>query len=214
MIAWLSLALLASPPSGLWAGYQEVEGKRELPVLGSVKTLARTWFLAEVTATPDGGFTLTQRPCHVEFKPVMGVQVDMPATTVPKLPPSVGTFQPEGPGYAAPGWVTAWDVTDIDGDGHPGVTLAVRAPLCGGRLFVASQATTRARARMNGGALEGRVQVDVKQQVLGADGACLRQFAADEAEQVSGWFRMVPVAVGTVCPVEPSKWPALPKQGP
>lgn len=213
MSAWL-VALLAPPTPGVWAGYQEVEGKREVPLLGVVKTLARTWFLAELTPTPSGGFRLTQRPCHVEFKPVMGVRVGMAPEAVPKLPPSVGTFEPEGPGFAAQGWVTAWDATDIDQDGHPGVTMRIEAPLCGGLLYVASQATTRARARMQGDALEGRVQVDVKQQVLGAEGACLRQFAASEAEQVSGWFRLVPMPEGTQCPTDLATWPALPKQAP
>lgn len=211
--AWLLLGALTSPPAaGLWAGYQEVEGNRDLPLLGTVKTLARTWFLAEVTPTPDGGFVLTQRPCHVAFKPVLGVQVEMPVSAIPKLPPSVGTFRPEGADFVAPAWITAWDATDIDGDGHPGLTMRVEAPLCGGRLYVASQATTRARARMHNGALEGRVQVEVKQTMLGAQGACLRQFATDETEQVSGWFRLVAVPPETRCPLDPAKWPALPKK--
>ena len=202
------------PPAGLWAGYQEVQGFQVLPVMGKVATRSRTWLLATLAPTPDGGFTLTERGCMVDFKPVLGVQVEMPAATVARLPTTLATFQVEGADFVAPGWQAGWGTEDVDGDGHPGVTLSVRAPLCGGQLYVASTATTRARARMHEGALEARIAIDVEQTMLGAEGACLREVASNETQHLTGWLRLVPVPAGTTCPTDPAVWPALPKQAP
>ncbi|MEZ4473802.1 MAG: hypothetical protein R3F60_24030 [bacterium] len=176
-----------------------------------MQTRSQTWFLATLTPTIGGGFTLEQRPCRVEIAPVLGVSVRMDPAAVPRLPAAVATFQRQPDGsFGAPGWTAGWDAEDVDGDGHPGLTLAVDAPLCGGRLYVASQSTTRARLRAHDGALEARIAVQVEQRVLGADGACLKATAADETQALTGWFRLVPVPPGTTCPTDPARWPALP----
>lgn len=209
MIAIL-IGLLAPPGPTTWAGMQEVVGSQDVPVIGTVKTRNRSWFIAERRATADG-FELVQRPCGVSFDPVMGVQVAMRPDAVPKLPAATLRFtrQPDG-SFGVVNAQSGWDRTDHDADGQPGVTVQVKAAICGGTLQVASQTLTTARLKAVKDGLEGPVRVQVKQTILGASGACLKKAAADSDEAMSGWVRLVPVPAGATCQTwKPARWPTL-----
>ncbi|MEZ4468425.1 MAG: hypothetical protein R3F43_29310 [bacterium] len=97
------------------------------------------------------------------------------------------------------GGTAGWDAEDVDGDGHPGLTLAVDAPLCGGRSTWPARARPGRACGPHDGAL-ARIAVQVEQRVR-ADGACLKATAADETQALTGWFRLAPVpSPGTTCP--------------
>lgn len=207
--------LAAPPPPTLWAGVQEVTGERAVPVIGTLKTTNRSWFLAERRETADG-FELVQRACGVHFAPVMGVQVAIPDAAIQRVPPATVRLktQPDGT-VGAVGAESGWDRGDVDGDGRPGLTVTVKAAICGGALQVASAASTAIRLRVVGEALEGQVKVRVKQTVLGADGACLKKAAEDTDETHAGWVRLVPVPAGATCKTwQPAQWPALKRDAP
>lgn len=207
----LLVALLAPPQPTHWIGYQEVTGEKAVPVLGTLKTRNRAWFLAERRPTAEG-FVIVQRPCHVDFDPVMGVKVKVSPALLRNLPATEAHFTPLPDGtFGARGWQSGWGPEDVDDDGRPGATVTVEAPMCGGKLYVASTSTTKARAKTHNGGLDGRVQVTVKQQILGAEGACLKSTAEDSLEHHAGWFRLVPTTPDTTCRTfSRQAWPAAP----
>src|SRR5690606_27773052 len=96
-------------------------------------------------------------------------------------------------------WVTEWGEDDVDGDGNPGATVIVEAPICSGTIFVGgfSQSTTRATDKE--GAIEGEMRSRVGHRILGTSGGCLRLAARDSEETVTGTFAYVPVPPGTTC---------------
>lgn len=224
-IAPMLIAQLAVPPSAapvptpaavtLWAGAQEVTGSRKIPVIGTVKTRNLSWFIAEKRATKDG-FELVQRPCGVSFDSVMGVQVQIDPKAVQSVPPATLRFTNEPDGsFGARAATSGWDAADHDGDGKPGITVSVKAALCGGALQVASQTSTSARLRMVGAALEGVVKVQVKQEILGAEGLCLKKAAEDSDEALTGWVRLVPAEPTATCQTwTGARWPALKRDTP
>lgn len=188
-----------TPGATRWLGYQEVEGERTIPVLGTLKTRNRNWFVADRVPQPGGGFVLQQHTCDVAFDPVLGVQVRMTRALIEAMPRVAVAFErlPDGT-FGARGWHHGWDAADLEGDGHPGATVTVEAPVCGGDLYVASDSLTRARAKDTAGGLDARLVVDVKQQILGASSDCLRQASSDTEERLQGWFRLVPAPQGDV----------------
>jgi hypothetical protein len=205
------LASPAAPPPTRWLGYQEVTGTKDVPVIGTLTTRNRSWFVAERHPTP-AGFRLVQRPCHVDFDRVMGVKVAVAPALLANLPATDAQFDllPDGT-FGAQGWRSGWDEGDVDRDGKPGATVTVEAPMCGGKLYVASTSTTKARAKAHNGGIDGRVQITVEQHILGADGACLKATAEDSTEQHAGWFRLVPAPDGATCAdFDRRTWPAAP----
>ncbi|MGK0359715.1 MAG: hypothetical protein ACI9U2_002021 [Bradymonadia bacterium] len=206
---------LAPPAVTLWAGAQEVTGSRNIPLLGAVKTRNLSWFIAERRATKDG-FELVQRPCGVRFDSVMGVQVHISGEAVQSVPPATLRFTTEPDGsFGARAATSGWDASDHDGDGKPGITVGVKAAVCGGSLQVASQASTSARLRAVGAGLEGVVKVHVKQQILAAEGACLKRAAQDSDETLTGWVRLVPAPGTATCQTwSAARWPALKRSTP
>ncbi len=208
MIAAMVALLLSTPPAPLWAGYQEVTGEREVPILGTVTTRNRTWFLARWDRDGDG-YVLRQRTCGVRFDRVMGVGVKLPDRLLARLPVQTARFVPRGDGTWFGEWESGWGGEDLDADGRPGVTIEVDAPMCGGRIQVASRTVSRAQLRADGEVLEGGVVVDVTQDVLGASNACLRSASDDTREQHRGWMRLVPVPPDSTCGRwRTDEWPA------
>jgi hypothetical protein len=203
-----TLALLLSPPPTLWAGYQEVAGERDVPVLGTVTTRNRTWFLARWEPEGDG-YVLRQRTCGVDFDRVMGVAVKMPDRLLARLPVTTARFAPRADGSWFGQWESGWGAEDLDADGRPGVTIVVDAPMCGGRVQVTSSTVSRATLKPDGEALAGGVVVDVTQSVLDASNACLRSASEDTREQHRGWMRLVPVPPDSTCGRwRTDEWPA------
>ncbi|MCA9545548.1 MAG: hypothetical protein KC613_14185 [Myxococcales bacterium] len=214
-LALLAALLAPTAPTAalptLYAGYMEVVGTKDVPVIGTLKTRNRTWFLAERTPTEDGGFALRQRICQVEFDRVMGVQVKLGPALLEHLPAVEARLDPLPGGFFGGRWAQGWDATDVDRDGKPGGTIVVDAPMCGGRLYVQSQTVTKAKARPVEGAIDGRIAVSVDQKILGADSACLKAASEDEHLEQTGWFRLVPVPADATCLAwRRADWPAAP----
>ncbi|MBU0550572.1 hypothetical protein KKF91_00025 [Myxococcota bacterium] len=211
--AWLALALLSGPlpgPEGLWAGYQEVAGQRDVAVLGEVKMRNRAWFLARWRQEGER-WIMEQEVCDVDFDPVLGSQVRLPLRALRRLPRAKAVFERWGKSWRARGWRSGWGAEDIDEDGAPGVTMVIDAPMCGGRLHVASDTITQAELRPEGQGWSARLRVRVAQKILGADSLCLGQVASDAQDRLRGFFRLAPVPEGSACADwARADWPAPP----
>ncbi len=181
----------------LWAGHQVTFGQRDVPFRGEVETRMDSFVLARMSREGEL-IILEQTACHVRFSKVAGVMVHMNVQALPRtrmvLAAAEGTAE-ELVGRS----LVAWGREDLDDDGHPGVTVHVQAPVCSGDLYVSNVSKTKARATLDAARLEGRAKVHVKQQILGAEGACLSAVAKNTDERQSGPFAYVPVPEGTSC---------------
>ena len=182
----------------LWAGHQVVKGARSVPLLGSVETRTDSYFLATVERTGEGTILLKQRTCRVDIAEAAGVQVSFLPGAAPKLPLATLLLRKKGDA-----WYTAfesgWGDEDADGDGNPGVTMQVEAPICSGKIFVTSQSRTQLRGREKDGGLAGEARAVSDQKTISADGMCLRTMAKDERDSVQGAFAYVPVQADATC---------------
>jgi hypothetical protein len=182
-----------------WVGHQITRGQRNLPVLGDMKTRSDTWVVADVVRTPSS-IELVERACRVRVVESPGAHISMPDAAVRQLPPVRTRYERRpGGGWQAGPWRAGWDAQDHDHDGHPGLTVTVEAPLCGGQLYVASDVLSLARAELQDGALVGELKVKLGQKILGAEGKCLSVLAADSQEKLWGTFAYVPVARDATC---------------
>lgn len=187
----------------VWAGHQVSFGKRDVPFRGEVRTRTDTWTIARVTHVGDK-ITLTQDACMVVIKPVAGVKVRMDARA---LPANEFGFSSNGVDLKGSSEVS-WAREDVDGDGHPGMTVHVDSSVCSGDLYVANRSRTSARAELSGDALRGTARITVDQEILGAKGACLSVVASDTHEVVSGPFAYAPVEATATCrSLMQSGWP-------
>ncbi len=181
----------------LWAGHQVALGRREIPVKGEVETRMDSFVLARLVR--QGNLVeLHQTACHVRFSKVAGVTVLMQADALPETRMVFASDADDGTLLEGRS-VVAWAAEDLDDDGHPGITVRVQAPVCAGELYVSNRSKTKATARLTPTRLEGRAKVHVRQQILGAEGACLSAVAKDTDEHQSGPFAYVPVPEGTTC---------------
>jgi hypothetical protein len=197
MLASLLLAATsyALPAQGTWAGHHVTLGRRDVPFLGRRETRTDAWVLARLRSRADGSIEIAQETCRVAFGRVAGVQVSMDGHALPSS--TLKLFEDDG---ALGGRsVVAWDEDDVDDDGHPGMTVRVRARVCSGELYVANRSDTRARARVVDGRIYGTTSVHVVQTVLGARGACLSVVASDTDERQRGTFAFAPVDAGETC---------------
>ncbi len=193
----------ASLDGQVWAGHQVTFGRRDVPFKGEVRTRTDTWTIARVRHDDDR-ITLTQEACMVVIRPVAGVKVRMDARA---LPANDFGFSSNGVDLKGASEVS-WRREDVDGDGHPGMTVHVDSPVCSGDLYVANRSSTKARAVLEGDALRGKARVTVDQEILGAKGACLSVVADDTHEVVSGPFAYAPVSNTATCSsLMGSGWP-------
>ncbi len=190
----LAAMATASLDGQVWAGHQVSFGRRSVPFKGEVETRTDTWTLARVRHEDDR-ITLTQDACMVVIRPVAGVKVHMDARG---LPANDFDFSSNGVDLKGESEVS-WRREDVDGDGHPGMTVHVDSPVCSGDLYVGNRSRTKARAVLEGDALRGKARVTVDQEILGAKGACLSVVADDTHEVVSGPFAYAPVSNTATC---------------
>lgn len=201
--------------STLWAGHQVTFGRRSIPFKGEVETRMDSFVLARMRRDGDV-IELEQTACHVRFSKVAGVTVHMNAGALPSTrmvfaaaPRDEGAPQAHGLQGRS---IVAWSTEDLDDDGHPGVTVRVQAPVCSGELYVSNRSRTRATATLDAERLRGRATVHVKQEILGADGACLEAVAKATDERQSGPFAYVPVPEDTTCETLLRRgWPVIAK---
>ena len=192
----LATAAAAAELPTLWAGHQVTFGKREIPFKGEVQTRMDSFVLARLRRDGDV-VRLEQTACDVRFAKVAGVTVVMNATKLPETQTLFAADRDDGDFVGRS--IVAWANEDVDGDGNPGMTVKVQAPVCSGELYVTNRSKTKASALIGPERIEGRAKVHVRQEVLGAEGACLSAVAQTTDERVSGPFAYVPVPEGTTC---------------
>jgi hypothetical protein len=189
----------------LWAGHQVSYGEREIPFRGTVVTRVDSLVLARVKME-GSRLMISQVACAVRFDEVAGVRISMDADKLPRARMNF-ELQADGETFVAKSLVS-WDDADIDGDGHPGMTIGVDAAACDGDLYVSNRSRTRAEGQFDPKAFRGSAKVKVVQEVLGANGRCLGVVARDTDEVVSGPFAYVGVPLGTTCEsLISSGWP-------
>ncbi|HWB78728.1 MAG TPA: hypothetical protein VG755_27370 [Nannocystaceae bacterium] len=197
LTSWLAAAAdgSAGPTREVWAGHQIVFGSRDVPFEGTVATRTDTFTLARVRRRDDS-VELTQIACRVLVEPVAGVEVKIDAAALPR---SAMRFAKDDAGEFVADAQLGWGEDDVDGDGNPGVTVRVQAPVCSGELYVSNQSRTRAQAAYDRDRFEGRAAVRVVQHIIDAKGACLSVVARDTDERVRGPFAFVRVAADATC---------------
>ncbi len=206
------VAVLVSPAPLLaqetWAGHQVVYGHRDIPFVGRIDFRTDSFVVARVQRYGQY-IELEQTPCQIDFSEALGVKIAMDKQTLRKLPPAVVRFQLLALGKArSDSWFVGWGGEDLDGDGKPGVTVDVDAPLCGGSLYVANGSTSLATARLTEGGMVGDVWVHVQQEVLDASNFCLSWFSAETNERQTGTFAYQKVDDGATCESLASRpWP-------
>ncbi len=199
----LLLILFSSVPARagadeLWAGHQILIGHRKLPILGLLETRTESFHLARVERHGDR-LLLHQRTCRMEVAPVAGVHVRFLPEGVLRMPPSLIPYARRGERWEGGPWITEWGEEDVDGDGNPGATLVVEAPICGGTLHVGGASHASTKATEKSGGLEGEMRATVRHRLLGASSGCLRLAARDSEETVAGTFAYVPVPADATC---------------
>jgi hypothetical protein len=180
----------------MWAGHQISFGTRDVPFRGEVTTRTDTLVLARVKI--DGSkLIVLQEACAVRFGDVGEVKVSMDASALPRSRMAF-ELQDDGKTFASKSQLV-WGEQDLDGDGNPGVTVSVEAPVCSGDLYVSNRSRTHAQGTFSPRRFSGTAKVKVEQQVLGTRGHCLGVVARDTTEVVAGPFAYVKVDKGTTC---------------
>ncbi len=189
------------PTTETWVGHQVTLGRREIPVMGTLETRTDTWVVAEVRRVDAATLELTERACRVQIAEAAGARITMTDATVRALPATTVRYalHPRTGLWQAGPWKAGWDRRDHDGDGHPGITITVDAPLCGGRLHVASESQSIARARWEGPRFSGELKVKLAQTILGAEGKCLGVVSSDSDERLTGHLAYARVEPGATC---------------
>jgi hypothetical protein len=181
-----------------WAGHEVINGTKQIPVIGKLKTRTETYSIARVTSDPavPGGLILDANACRVSFKKVAGIGVSMDAT---KLPASQVRLKPEGAGLKGGGRIR-WGREDVDKDGRPGAAVSVDSTMCGGTLHVSNDSRiSMSSDGASSAGMTGRVNVRVSQSILEAEGRCLSRMAKDESASSSGRFAYTQVPAGSSC---------------
>ena len=209
MLTLLAIAALADtvatelpsrPPDERWVATVAVLGERKIPILGTVRFRTDTNALADVWRT-EQGWLISQQTCGVRFAKTAGAVLTLAEHAPSAMPPAVMTFVQQDEVWSAGPWPSGWSESDHDGDGKPGITVNVKAPICGqGELHVESEATSVARgAPGDGTTLEGDILVRVIQTNHSAKGLCLKLLPTRTDETMLGRFAYQQVPVDTTC---------------
>ena len=227
-----SLAHAAPVPpdlAGTWRLDLYVVSHARIPVLGTTTILARTIFQATIDGDP-GSQVMHTRPCKLQPETTRPIATTIiPQAFVDHLPPKhvpleltaretggwslVGDMQPQDVGWTrtrhrptasalVPQDADHPAVLDFEGDGHPGATIHLDAPLFGEiEIYVVQTAHTVLSANIKGdGTITGRANPrDFAQRTIGASN---RLFISNpdislDANQSS--FRLARVPDGTAC---------------
>ncbi len=206
---WFNVALAAPLPdvgsSATWIGTQSVVGVRSIPLIGTVEFRTDSRVLATVSRTSEGRIELVQRVCGIVFSRALGAEMHLDPTAPRAMAPTRLAFDRAADGsWLAGPWPSGWTADDHDHDGHPGITVRVKAPVCGGGLHVASTGTNHATAPAD--PRSGHIKVWVEQDILGSEGACLRIMARDRDEWLEGRYRYEDAPAASTCDTI-TEWP-------
>lgn len=193
----------------MWAGHAVIIGHRTVPFLGRVEARTESFVLATVRRA-NGNITLSQQSCEIRLGNPAGVRLTLNKGAAARLPPVELSFEHGRDGYWHEGpSSTRWSREDVDGDGHPGLTINVDAPVCGGQLYVGLETTEISRGNFGpDGSLRGEMKARVKQDIIDSAGACLSVLARGAEDRSNGAFAYVKVAPDTTCAaLSPESWP-------
>ncbi len=192
-----------------WIGTLAVLGEKKIPLLGKVKFRTDTHVIATATRNNDQGWTVTQSTCSVSFSKTMGAQVTLDNEAPSSMPTTSYDWSVDPDGNWNANWKSGWDDSDHDSDGHPGITFNVKAPFCGGAIYMGSAADQTATGRPTSArVVEGPFKIWVEQRILGAKGRCLNLMTRDEAQWMAGRFAFVDMPVETTCDsIAEDAWP-------
>lgn len=225
-LATLSPALAEEPTTTLpalpteWRMEMVVATRALIPVLGATRAEVRSTLAVRLVATADG-WVQTQDTCDARLVDRGKlVRTTLPPAFVRALPDAtfaVTVAESEGSqryeadfGRQDVGWdgrgempaeADAPGVVDWDGDGLPGATVLVDAPIVGtGQVYVAQTGRTRVRGeRLPDGTIQGTIEVtDFAQHVLGGSSPLFRHGPEVVSDPERSWFRMTP-APGFSC---------------
>jgi hypothetical protein len=209
----LTALMFGTPQSAetqeVWAGHAVVIGHRNVPFLGKVEARTESYVLAKVTKRGDT-ITLDQVSCAVDLQNPTGVKLSLNPDAPERLPPVRLEFEKKSDGLWYQHEATSgWDKEDVDADGHPGMTVNVDAPICGGKLFVGAHTTSLARGSPTPeGGLKGQMKLKVRQTVIDTEGACLSILVKDSEEKAAGYFAYAPVPKDATCEsLKKGGWP-------
>ncbi len=192
-----------------YLGHHVVMGTVPVAVLGEIDTRTDTWVVVTLTQTGDI-MRWHQRTCKVVMAPVAGVKTSLPAATIRKLPVADIRLDRGADGLWRGAWDAYWSAADLDGDGHPGVSVRVDVPLCAGEVYVTMQTHTQAQASWVGTSLLGELHVTMQQQVIGASNLCLRLGRKQQRQTFVGVFTLTPSsgAVADCDTIDEGAWPS------
>jgi len=222
----------ASPPpdlSGDWRLDLYVVSHARIPVLGTTTILARTIFQSTVDGQP-GSQVLHTRPCALHPQTTRPIATTtIPQAFVDHLPPKdvplvmdsdaagrwsfVADMQPQDVGWTrarhrpVPGALVPQDashpaVLDFEGDGHPGATIHLEAPLFGDiEIYVVQTAHTVLSAAVGAGdVIEGSAHPRAfAQRTIGASNRLFISNPDIELDAGQSRFRLARVPAGTTC---------------
>ncbi|MEM7158853.1 MAG: hypothetical protein AAF799_38785 [Myxococcota bacterium] len=210
MISWLGVTSAEADTEqsvSVWAGHQATFGKRRVPFKGEVTTRTDSYMIARLRRRGDI-FELEQTACRMEFAKLGGATIDIDVESLPTTHMffAAGEESERLTGRS----LVSWSNEDIDGDGNPGMTIRVDAPVCSGELYVSNRSITEAKASFRPERLSGRGTVDVRQEILGSKGACLGAVAKNTSEQNEVAFAYTPAAADATCEsLARGPWPVV-----
>ena len=183
-----------------WAGHQVLKGARKIPIYGNKETHTENFVIAEVHRNGKH-IDVLQKICRIAVQPIKGVTASMRRETVLRLPKSRFSIDVDPNGsLVAAAWTTGWGKEDVDADGHPGATINISGSTCAGDVYVSNQTTSRilsGRASEDG--ITGTMSSQVRQEIFGASGICLKLMAGDSVENQTGWFAYRRTPIGISC---------------
>lgn len=210
--------------AGRWAQKQVTTSVTRVPVVGEVRSRTETLLLVDIVQR-GADLELTTEVCAISIRnrPNL-VRTTIPDAFVRSLERTVRmarlTIGAEGWQFEQPRFVevlgarlddaerdplpTSDDdprVFDQDGSGHPGLTVRIGG-MVSGDVYVVQRGWNRLRGRPTGtDRLDGTVEWDNEQVVLGASNVFLRRDSPAEPDGARGrnWFRSTRVAPGTTC---------------
>lgn len=196
---------------GTWVMELVLASQVHVPVLRPLHSETRSVLAVRIEAR-GGQLWQTQQVCDARITEEQRlVRTVLPRAFVAALPLArfpVTTWSSDGAWYyaadfgrqavgwsgvgALPGSPDDPAVVDSDGDGRPGVTVLVEAPLVGaGEVWVAQAGRTTARGRIEGDRVQGQLEVpELEQRVLGASNRLLLHAPQIEPDPAASRFEM------------------------
>lgn len=229
MLPLLTAAALAQQPPDITGTYRlelRIASTADIPVLGDAQIQAHTTILATVAPDGQGGFTQTHTTCHIN--PVSSLkiaQTSIPQSFIDPMEDKVypvqlsprpdGTwsysadfgpqyigFDPTRSGNLPPSEPDHPAVIDWEGDGHPGATIHLQAPVFGQvEVYITQLAHTRVSGVRNAeGVVTGGVEVvALKQRSIGAKPSIFASNPKLTQQPGLSRFTLTPVPAGSTC---------------